>query len=157
MHVRLGDLLVERGVLTGAQRDEVLEVQRRCGRPFGELAERLFEVSPAAIESAWANQYARLAPRVDPRECVIPAEVAGLVDRRQAWQFKVLPLGFEEGELLVCTCESGLARALRFCGWRLGHRCVFSIAEPEALGQALMRVYPLGGMSPELVGPLAAG
>ena len=46
--LKLGDLLVQQGVLTVAQRDQVLEAQRLRRRPFGVLAEDLFGVSPAA-------------------------------------------------------------------------------------------------------------
>ena len=49
MTLRLGDLLVNRGAMTGQQRDAVLEYQRLTGRPFGELAERLFGVGQAAV------------------------------------------------------------------------------------------------------------
>ncbi|MBX3363348.1 MAG: hypothetical protein KF866_01175 [Phycisphaeraceae bacterium] len=147
MAVRLGDLLVQRGVLTGAQRDQIVEVQLTSGRPFGELAERLFGVSPSAIEGAWATQYAMLAPKIDPRLRVPSAKVLGLVERRQAWQFGVLPIEFEGHDLVVCTTEAHLARALRFCGWRIVHPCSFVITDLATLGEALDLHYPMAGMS----------
>ncbi len=158
MSMRLGDLLVRQGVLTEAQRDAVLAEQRLIGRPFGVLAERMFGVSPNAVERAWAEQYASIARRVDPRKERLDPYALRLVERRQAWQFRVLPMRFVPGvesldgavaseDVLVCTTQSDLARALKFTGWRLGHVCHFVIAEPSALGEALARHYPMAGLS----------
>jgi hypothetical protein len=151
MAVRLGDLLVKRGVLTEEQRQRIVQEQERSRRPFGELAETLFGVSESAVESAWAEQYAGIADRVDPRTTPIERDVLGLVNRRQAWQFRVMPLRMEGDELVLCTTQEHLARALRFSGWRLGHRCYFVIAAARALGEALAEHYPMAGMTAEMV------
>src|SRR5690606_14849299 len=118
MMLRLGDLLVRNGALTEAQRDSVLDYQRLTGRPFGELAERLFGVGQQAVEQAWAEQYGMIAQRVDPRTERVDAEALSMIDRRQAWQFRVLPIRFEAGELMICTTQDHLVRALKFAGWR---------------------------------------
>ncbi len=151
MPVRLGDLLVERGVLTEEQRAEILRRQRTDPRPFGALAERLFGVKPEAVEQAWAEQFEGLTPRVDPRRERVDAGVLGLIDRRQAWQFRVLPLRYDDGDLVMCTTREHLVRALKFTGWRLARPCHFVLADPVALGEALMRHYHLEGMTPAMV------
>jgi hypothetical protein len=157
MAVRLGDLLVRNGVLSEQQRDEVLTEQMRSGRPFGELAERMFNVAPRAIEGAWAEQYALISPRVDPLEEEADPRVLGMIDRRQAWQFRLLPLRYDGFELMVCTTQENLVRALKFVGWRFGHPCFLAIAEPLVLGRALERHYPFPGLTAEsLVAPAAA-
>lgn len=151
MAMRLGDLLVRRGVLTEQQRDEVLKFQKTHNRPFGELAETLFGISPAAVEQAWAAQYAMLAESVDPRASDVAHDALELVSRRQAWQFKVLPLGLAKGEVRVCTTQEHLARALRFVGWRVCAPCHFVLAQAEHLGEALMKHYPITGFTADLV------
>lgn len=147
MTVRLGDLLVKQGVLTHAQRDRIVEVQLTSGRPFGELAEALFGVSPEAVEAAWATQYGMLAPRVDPRRYSPTPDALALINRRQAWQFGVLPLEFDERELVICTTEFHLVRALKFVGWKIPSPCYFVLSEPAALGECLDIHYPMAGMS----------
>lgn len=151
MGVRLGELLVEHGVLTVAQRDQILEAQRTSGRPFGELAERLFGVSQSHVERAWSEQYARIATWIDPRNEKVDPDALAMIDRRQAWQFRVLPLRFEGDELVACTTKENLARALRFAGWRINRMVYFVLAEPQALGEALAQHHPLPGMTPEMV------
>ncbi|MFN0131529.1 MAG: hypothetical protein ACKVW3_03200 [Phycisphaerales bacterium] len=149
--LRLGDLLVERGTLTPDQRDAVIEYQRHSGRPFGELAERLFNVSAAAVEDAWADQYAAAATLIDPRAEPLDPDVLPLIERRQAWQFRVLPLRRQGGELMVCATRNHLVRALRFVGWRIQEPTFLVLSRPEPLGQALERYYPMPGMTPAMV------
>lgn len=147
MALRLGDVLVKRGVLTGEQVQAILAEQQRQARPFGELAERLFGVSPGDVEEAWADQYQEMARHIDPRGELIQPEAIALIDRRQAWQFGLLPMRFEGAELHVCTTRKHLVRALKFAGWRINALCYFMLSEPGPLGETLLRHYPMAGMS----------
>ena len=150
MELRIGDVLVEQGILTTEDRDAVLEMQRKVNRPFGVLAEEMFGLSRHGVELAWAEQYASLADHVDPRcEPVNPAAKA-LISRRQAWQFGVLPLGYDGEQLILATTKENLPRALRFTGWRFNHLCYLVIAEPDELAEAMMEHYPIAGMSSDV-------
>jgi hypothetical protein len=147
MHtLHLGDLLVKCGALTTQQRDAVLEAQKCRGGPFGALAEQIFGVAPEVIEAAWAEQYAALVPHIDPRTYPVQPRVLDIISRRQAWQFRVLPLELRGRDLIACTTQNALVRALRFAGWRLGHAVQFVLADPVALGEAIARHYPMAGM-----------
>ena len=148
---RIGEILVRRGVLTQQQVDQLLDYQQQTGRPLGWLAERHFGVAPAAIEEAWAEQYAGFARTIDPEFEVYADEAAQLVTRRQAWQFCFLPIRFDEGQLLVATTQQHLRRALRFATNVIGVPVFFVLAEPLALGQALCKRYPLPGLTPQSV------
>ncbi len=146
MVLRIGELLVRRGVLTAAQRDEVLGEQTRSGRPFGDLAERLFGVCPRQVEQAWAEQYSAMVRPIDPRRSESDPDALAIVTSRQAWQFAILPLRFAGGELIACTTQAHLARALRFAAWRVATPVRFVLATPEHLGEALEASYPVKGM-----------
>ncbi|MEO0512226.1 MAG: hypothetical protein AAF108_04945 [Planctomycetota bacterium] len=145
MTLRIGDILVLSGVLTEQQRDRVLEEQRLTARPFGLLAERLFGVDPAAVESAWAAQFAEAAGVVDPRDEVIDPLAAEVISSRQAWQFRVLPLRFEHDELIVCTTRRDLPRAIRFVSSHLRTPSAVVVTDPVSLGKALEERYPVAG------------
>lgn len=151
MHVRLGDLLVQYGVLTAEQRDLVLDEQRLVGLPFGVLAENMFGVSRTDIERAWGEQHALAAKQIDPRSVEVDHHVLALVERRQAWQFRSLPIRFDGDDLIVCSTRDHLVRALKFTGWRIGHPCVLVLADPHALGEALVKYYPIDGMTADSV------
>ena len=149
--VRLGQLLIERGVLLKPQVAQILDTQEHTGAPFGLLAERLFGVDPERIEDAWAEQYAGMTRTVDPAVEVYDEQAATLVTRRQAWQFRILPLRLENRELIIATTQQHLRRALRFATNVIGVPVFFVMADPEALGRALCARYALPGMTPESV------
>ena len=147
MEVRLGQLLVQAGVLTQSQVEQVLAEQTRTGEPFGLLCERMFSVNPSAVEDAWAVQYVGLTRRVDPRHEAIDTNALGLVTRRQAWQFRVMPLRFDGDELMMATTQQHLRRALRFANNVIAVPVYLVLTDPQQLGEALCRNYPLPGMT----------
>ena len=151
MELRLGELLVEQGILNPAQVEQILRHQQETGEPFGVLAERLYEVAPSAVENAWAKQYANLTRVIDPELEICDDSALRLVTRRQAWQFRVMPVRFDGVELMLATTQTHLRRALRFATNVIGVPVYLVMADPEALGRALCRHYPLPGMSPRSV------
>lgn len=151
MELRLGSLLVDSGVLNHSQVDVILERQLETGSPFGVLAEEMFGVDPEAIEQAWARQYARLTRSINPDEERFDERALGLVSRRQAWQFRVMPVRFDPVELMLATTQQHLRRALRFSTNVLGVPVFMVMCTPEDLGRGLCRWYPMPGMTPRSV------
>ncbi len=155
MSVRIGEVLIQRGVLSRPQVERILEEQEIRHRPFGELAETLFGIDPTDIEHAWVEQYARITRHVDVRTEPIDPEAMRLIDRRQAWQFRVLPLRFDGRELMVATTADNLCRALRFVSRCLTTPCYLVLTESQTLGDALAHYFPLAGLDASaLTGPL---
>lgn len=146
MGFRLGELLVQQGLLSEEDVESILDAQRRSGRPFGQLAERMFGLTPSQVEAAWAEQYRGLAPHVDPVTEGWDPTVQGLVSRRQAWQFRVLPIRRNGCELTIATTTENLPRAARFAAWHFGEPIYFVIGEAARLEQALALRYPLPGV-----------
>ena len=147
MKLRMGDLLVRHGVLNEDQVQQALDVQQQSGRPFGLVCERLFGISPQAVESAWSQQYAQIAPRFDPALEPVDPDCLDMVTRRQAWQFRVLPVRFDDVELVLATAPDHLPRALRFAHNVLATPSCFVCCDVEMLGAALTRYYPMAGMN----------
>lgn len=151
MAVRIGETMIQLGLLREEQVEAILESQREQHRPFGEIAEKMFGLSEADVEHAWSKQYAQIAEQIDPSEMAVDAWAASLVDRRQAWQFRILPIRRDGAEVMVATTAEHLARAMRFALRMLREPCYFVIAEEQALGEALCRHFPMPGMTPEHV------
>ena len=141
--IRIGQLLVEQGVLSDTQVQHVLKVQKESGRPFGDLAERLFGISPRAIEDAWVEQYIRTAGVVDLNDVKVETDCLRLLNRRQAWQFHMLPSNHEQGELNVATTPQNLVRAVNFATRSLDEPVYFLLAERHQLREFLMKHYPV--------------
>lgn len=141
--IQIGELLVEQGVLTDQQVQHIITVQRDSHRPFGDLAERLYGISPKAIEDAWVQQYIRQAGEVDLEELKIDVNCLRVINRRQAWQFHVLPTHRDTQNLNVATDSDNLVRAVNFATRRLDEPVYFVIAHRQQLREFLMKHYPV--------------
>ena len=141
--IKIGEILIEQGVLSERQVRHILTVQRSVSRPFGDLAERLYGVDPRAIEDAWVEQYVQFAGRVDLTEIEADAKCLREINRRQAWQFHMLPLGREDDHLNIATTAEGLVRAVNFASRKFNEPVYFMIAEKGQLREFLMKHYPV--------------
>jgi hypothetical protein len=150
--LQIGDILIEQGVLSEQQVFEILDAQRRVGKPFGVLAEEMFEVAVDTVERAWVEQYGRLTGELDLEAIELDERVLELLNRRQAWQFELLPLRYEPGgELLVAASRTRLARAVSFAAHRLPEMVYFRIARSGQLRKFLQKHYPMPEVTQEVL------
>ena len=102
--LKLGERLVERGVVTRQQLDQALSAQSAGGGRFlGEILITLGmaktrEVGPVLAEALGV-------PYVNPRECVIEQQFVDLVPESFLRQHTVMPLRVEEGRLHVAMAD----------------------------------------------------
>ncbi len=142
--IQIGELLVEQGVLTREQVNHILKVQKVSQRPFGDLAERLFGINPKAVEDAWVEQYIRIAGVVDLDDLEVDTECLRMLSRRQAWQFRLLPLNRDEDQNLnMATTADELVRSVNFATRAFDEPVHFLIAERAQLREFLMKHYPV--------------
>ena len=145
--IQIGQLLVEQGVLTQKQVEHILRVQKMSHRPFGDLAERLFGINPQAVEDAWVQQYIRMTGTIDLDEQKIDEQCLRVINRRQAWQFHLLPMnrggGGAADNLSIATTPASLVRAVNFSAHKLDEPVYFQIAERQQLREFLMKHYPV--------------
>ena len=141
--IQIGQLLIEQGVLTSQQVEHILKVQRISHRPFGDLAERLFGISPQAVEDAWVQQYMRMVGTVDLDHIRFDEQCLRLLNRRQAWQFHMLPMNRSDDHLNIATDKESLVRAVNFSAKKLDEPVFFQLAEREQLRAFLMKHYPV--------------
>ncbi len=141
--IRIGELLVEQGVLNERQVRHILQVQKATGRPFGDLAERLYNIEPHLIEDAWVEQYVRISGVIDLEEQEIDSQCLRTLNQRQAWQFHLLPMHREEDELHLATSQESLVRAVNFLTHKMDEPVFLRIAEREQLRSFLMKHYPV--------------
>ncbi len=149
--IRIGEILIEQGVLSEQQVFEILQAQKHEQLPFGVLAERMYDVTVETIENAWVEQYFRFTGPIDLSEQHVDADALRLINRRQAWQFEMVPLHFEPtGELLVAASRSRLARAVTFAANRLAPVVYFRVAESDELRTFLEEHYPMPQITAEI-------
>jgi hypothetical protein len=141
--IPIGQLLVEQGVLTEQQVAHILKVQQASHRPFGDLAERLYGIDPQAIEDAWVEQYIRTAGVVDLDDVTFDADCLRLINRRQAWQFHLLPAHRDGEHLHAATDAEHLIKAVNFASRRIDEAVFFLVADRGQLRDFLMKHYPV--------------
>jgi hypothetical protein len=144
--LRLGEVLVEQGMLTETQVEAILVEQRKTKRPFGVIAESLCSISTEAIEEAWACQYAQNTRTIDPFVEIPRSAAKEMITTRQAWQFRCLPMSLEGETLVIATTPKHLHRALKFATSVLGRPAYFVMTTDNRLAAALSEHYPIGGM-----------
>jgi hypothetical protein len=150
--IRIGEILVEQGVLNDQQVFEIVQAQKKLHLPFGVLAERMFEVTLESIENAWIEQYHRFTGTIDLAEQKFDDRALRMINRRQAWQFECMPVNFEPGgELLMAASRRRLARAVTFATNRLDKVVYFRVAESEQIQEFLKKHYPMPEISDELL------
>ncbi len=101
--LRLGDMLVAQGVLTGEQLAAALEVQRRSGRPLGQILieERVADEQTIAMALAQQLRVPYLALTLDH---VVP-EIARLLTEAQARRFHALPIAEDGGTVRLAMVD----------------------------------------------------
>jgi hypothetical protein len=135
---------VQQGVLSEAQVAHILKVQTATHRPFGDLAERLYGISPRIVEDAWVQQYVRTAGVTDLEQLEFDERCLRLLNRRQAWQFHLLPVNRDESlHLSMATDARNLVRAVNFSSRRIDESIHMLIADRGQLREFLMRHYPV--------------
>ena len=141
--LKLGELLVAQGVLTANQVGHILDVQAVATRPFGDLAERLFGIDAKAVAGAWEEQFLHRHPPRDVSGEQCDERFLKLLERRQAWQFRMVPIHAELGYLLIAVHPQGLLKAVNFAARALPLTPCFIPAEETSLRKLLMTHYPV--------------
>ena len=138
------ELLVQQGVLTSRQVQHILTVQKSSNRPFGDLAERLYGISPKLVEDAWVVQYVATVGKADLDELDFDEQCLRMLNRRQAWQFHLLPVCHDEQmNLNMATDAESLVRAVNFSSRRIDESIHMLVAERDQLREFLMKHYPV--------------
>ena len=97
--IRLGDVLVERGVITQEQLEQGLQLQKGSGRKLGETLIDEGFTTEEAIGRALSNQLGY--DMIDLQNVAIPEDVLGLVPGNVLERYKVLPFEYASDNMNV--------------------------------------------------------
>lgn len=138
--IRLGDILIARGLLKAGQLDQALGVQRKSGELLGRILVRLGFLREIDVVAALVIQCAVPYIAIDlypPNPAVIPVVPADLARKRQ-----VVPLD-RVGEVLSVVMENPFdEKTLADLRQRCGCQIAPFISTPTAIAQAIARYYP---------------
>lgn len=96
---KLGDILIDSGLLTQAQLETVLAEQKASGKKLGELI--VSQGLLAEEDIMRALEYQTRIPYVTLAELPIDPKAPGLISEENAKKFLAIPIGFENDQLIV--------------------------------------------------------
>lgn len=134
-------LLVHRGAMSRAQVEQVLDRQQDVHAPFGKLAHEMFGVDERDIANAWAEQVGYICQHVDLACEPNDPAVVDMISAAEAWASRVLPLRFENQQLVAATTITDLPLALAALLPQLEADPRFVVAERRQLERFIVERY----------------
>jgi len=141
---RIGDILIEQGLITSEQLKETLEIQKggnkkRLGEIFVEIGaisrEELYEV----LQYVYETEY------VDLSNYVIDPEVISLISEKAALRFKLIPISKSDDELIIAMANPLDVYAIDFVRDHTKIKKIKSLlASEEDVLNAITSYYELG-------------
>lgn len=141
---RIGDILVEQGLITSQQLKEALEMQKngnnkRLGEIFVEIGalskEELYKILQYVFESEY----------VDLTNYVIDPEVISLISEKAALRFKLIPISKNDDELIIAMANPLDVYAIDFVRDHTKIKKIKSLlASEEDVLNAITNYYELG-------------
>jgi len=141
---RLGDLLVEEGVLSPSKLEEALKQQRASGKRIGDVLQEMEAVMESQILDALSKQLG--VPKMDLGDEPPIPEVAAMVDPEVIKRHKALPIRIEGNLLIVAMVDPLNLMAIDDIRLATGYDVKPYITSEKALD---MRVQELFGVSHE--------
>jgi type IV pilus assembly protein PilB len=148
MRKRLGEILVEAGLVDGARLEQALAEQRRWGGPLGRILIDMGLVPEDAMVRALSEQLGLRA--VDLDVTAIDPKVRDLIDAEFAEQHRVIPVRVNGNVLDAVIGDApnlGIVEELKL---RTHLEVRPLVAGPKAIERALSRHYGRGGTRAEI-------
>jgi len=101
---RIGEILVEKGILTPKTVDRVLVVAQRLNKRFGMVLEDMEIVTPDELASALAMQYSTKVA-TNMVKYSFPADLLGIISAEHALQYIIFPLKLELNKLCLAMAD----------------------------------------------------
>jgi type IV pilus assembly protein PilB len=136
---RLGTMLMDRGLITGEQLGQALELQRSTGMRLGEALVENGAVSGADLTLVLAEHLG--LPFVDVRAGMTDVTLAGLISEDVARRYEALPVVRWGARIVVAMARPNDVFALDDLRLLINEPIMTALADPEELSRAIDRVY----------------
>ncbi|HBF50049.1 MAG TPA: hypothetical protein DDX04_06350, partial [Massilia sp.] len=144
---KLGDILVERGIVTAAQVAEAARLQEQTGKRMGLIMVEKKWLSEAALFQALAEQLD--LPFVSLRAGLYDPVAVSLLERDVAKRLNVIPLFVVENTLTLATGEPQAVHSIDEIRARTGCRIRVAMAPPADINRVRDDAY--GGTMPDFI------
>jgi len=100
---KIGEILVESGLLTPEQLEEILQKQKGTGKKVGEIVVAAEMITEKQLLKAL--EYQLKIPYIEMSELQIDPDAPGLISETLARKHSLIPVGYEEGKLVVVMAD----------------------------------------------------
>ena len=145
----LGALLIDEGLLTEAQLDAALAEQARSGKPLGRLLIEQGTISEAELVRTLARQVG--LEFVDLNDRTIDGSVASLVTESLARRYQAIPIGWEDGKLVVAMADPSNVFAVDDIRALAGAEVRTVVATASQIIETIERFYRVDGEVDEVM------
>lgn len=142
----IGNILIEQGVLTLKQVAKAMQAQAESEAPLGRIAEQLFNVERAVVIEALAEQVVMRAPDASLATEQFDPQCLRMISAKEAWDNLILPIRWENGELLCATTVETLPGSIELLQQKLDCPFHFAIAEMRPLEEFIASLYAYEGV-----------
>jgi type IV pilus assembly protein PilB len=137
---RLGEMLVDAGVIDEVQLNDALEVQKATGGQLGKVLVELGHADQASILAILAEQIG--IPFIDMSKKHPDPSAIAVVPRDLATQYALMPVGFDDrGRLIVAMADPWNVLALDDLRIITGYDCVPAIATRDDIMSTIEEMY----------------
>ncbi len=132
---RLGDILIAQGLINAAQLKEVLKLQTEKGLALGKMLTRERIITEEALARALAFQ--KNLDLVDLSEYDISMHAAALVNEEVARRYKIIPIDFDGGKLVVAVANPLDVHAIDSMKMITGYKIETVVATETSIEEAI--------------------
>jgi type IV pilus assembly protein PilB len=145
----LGALLIDEGLVTEAQLDAALAEQVTSGKPLGRLLIEQGTISETELVRTLARQVG--LEFVDLSDWTIDGSVASLVSESLARRYQAIPIGWEDGKLIVAMADPSNVFAVDDIRALAGAEVRSVVATASQILETIDRFYRVDGEVDELM------
>jgi type IV pilus assembly protein PilB len=154
MSIRLGDLLVSRGLITAKQLDDALQDQKISGTKLGTSLVKLGFITEKQLVSFLSKHYG--VPAIDLSEVEVDPEAIKLIPADVVYKYQVLPIKRVGGTLRVAMADPSNILAIDDIKFLTGCHVEVFVSTESAIKVAIDRHYdPSSSITDLMTGPMS--
>ncbi|MFN7182072.1 MAG: hypothetical protein ACK4NF_05290 [Planctomycetota bacterium] len=131
MVIKLGEMLVTKGLLSPVQLEKSLEYQKKHGGRIGEILLALGYIDEKTLASFLATQ--NKLELVDLDNLIIPEKLVQQIPIDLIVKYEIIPIGVEDDILKIATFDPTDYEALNIISSRINKKIVVTVAARSAI------------------------